>query len=204
MASDRSTPESAQPAGEAKRAATPLTRLGLEAGPLLVFFVTNSLYGIMVGTACFMVATTVSLALSLRLEGRLPIMPLVGCVFVLAFGGLTLALGNDLFIKIKPTIVNLLFAAVLFAGLAVRRNLLKLMMGSFLHLTELGWRLLTWRWACFFVVLAGLNEVVWRNFSTDAWVSFKFFGILPLSLAFALAQVPLIQRHQAPGQGDVG
>ena len=200
MEADGSTPKPAQPGAEAPQASAQLTRLALEAGPLIVFFVTNSFYGIMVGTACFMVATLVSLALSLRLEGRVPIMPLVGCVFVLAFGGLTLLLDNDLFIKIKPTVVNLLFAGILFAGLAMRRNLLKLLMGSVLNLTERGWQLLTLRWACFFVFLAGLNEVVWRSFSTDTWVSFKLFGILPLSLAFALAQVPLIHRYQHPEQ----
>lgn len=204
MAPDGSTPKPAPPSAQAQQDAAPLTRLALEAGPLIVFFVANSFYGIMAGTACFMVATLVSLALSLRLEGRLPIMPLVGCVFVLAFGGLTLLLDNDLFIKIKPTFVNLLFAGTLFVGLLMRRNLLGLLMGGVLHLTERGWRLLTLRWACFFVFLAVLNEVVWRSFSTDTWVSFKLFGILPLSLAFALAQVPLIQRYQHPEQPDAG
>ena len=123
-------------------------------------------------------------------------MPLVGAVFVLIFGGLTLALDDDLFIKIKPTVVNCLFATLLFAGLAWRRSLLKLLMGSVLVLDEIGWRKLTWRWAFFFVALAVLNEIVWRNFSTDVWVNFKVFGLLPLSLVFGAAQIPLILRHQ--------
>lgn len=176
----------------------PLARLAIEAGPLVVFFVTNRFYGIMVGTAVFMVATAISVAVSYRLERRVPIMPLVGCVFVMVFGGLTLIMDDDLFIKIKPTVVNLLFAAVLFVGLALRRRYLKLVMGSVLQIDDDGWRRLTWRWAFFFVALAILNEIVWRNFSTDAWVNFKVFGLMPLSMVFGLAQVPLIMRHQLP------
>ncbi|MGP1394414.1 MAG: septation protein A [Inquilinaceae bacterium] len=176
----------------------PLARLAIEAGPLVVFFLANRFYGIMVGTAVFMVATAISVAVSYRLERRVPIMPLVGCVFVMAFGGLTLFLRDDIFIKIKPTVVNLLFASVLFVGLALRRRYLKLVMGSVLQIDDDGWRRLTWRWAVFFVVLAILNEIVWRNFSTDAWVNFKVFGLMPLSMVFGLAQVPLILRHQLP------
>ena len=114
----------------ARPAVSPFGRLALEAGPLLVFFITNNQFGIMTGTAVFMVATLVSVVLSYRLERRLPLMPLVGCFFVMVFGGLTLALDDDLFIKLKPTVVNCLFAAILFVGLAVRRQLLKLLMGG--------------------------------------------------------------------------
>ena len=179
-----------------------LARLAIEAGPLLIFFVTNNLYGLMVGTGCFMVATLASLLISLKVEKRLPIMPLVGCLFVLAFGGLTLALDDELFIKIKPTVVNLLFAAALIGGQLAGRNFLNLITGGMLHLTERGWQVLTWRWAAFFVVLAVLNEIVWRTVSTDTWVSFKVFGILPLTLVFAAAQTPLILRHQPPSPGS--
>lgn len=182
----------------AKPGPTPFARLAIEAGPLAVFFIANYLRGIMTGTAVFMAATAASLAVSYRLERRLPVMPVVGCFFVLLFGGLTLALDDALFIKLKPTVVNLLFAAVLFAGLALRRPLLKLLMGSVLSLTDEGWRRLTWRWAIFFVVLAALNELVWHNVSTDTWVSFKVFGLMPLSILFGLAQLPLILRHQHP------
>lgn len=182
----------------AKPAISPFARLAIEAGPLVVFFLANRVGGIMTGTAVFMAATAASLAASYRLERRLPVMPVVGCCFVLLFGGLTLWLDDDLFIKLKPTVVNLLFAGVLFAGLALRRPLLRLLVGGMLSLTEEGWRLLTWRWAFFFLALAALNEVVWRNFSTDVWVSFKVFGLLPLSILFTLVQVPLILRHQLP------
>ena len=193
----------AVPAAGPEADAAPFRRLALEAGPLVVFFVTNNLYGIMIGTGAFMAATAVSLTLSLRLERRVPLMPLVGAVFVLIFGGLTLALDDDLFIKLKPTVVNCLFATILFVGLATGRSLLKLLMGSMLQLDEAGWRSLTWRWAFFFVALAILNEIVWRNFSTDFWVNFKVFGLMPLSVLGA-AQIPLILRHQIPAPGSDG
>lgn len=175
---------------------SPFRRLAFEAGPLLLFFITNQAAGIMPATAVFMVATVVAVVLSVRIERRWPIMPIVGCAFVLIFGGLTLWLDDALFIKLKPTVVNLLFAAILFAGLATGRNVLKLMMGTVFELTERGWRILTWRWAVFFVVLAVVNEIVWRSFSTEFWAGFKLFGILPLTLAFALAQMPVLMRHQ--------
>lgn len=176
---------------------TPLRRLGLEAGPLVVFFVANQLSGIMVATALFMVATVIAVAASIRLERRWPVMPIVSCGFVLVFGGLTLWLDDAIFIKLKPTIVNLLFAAILFFGLITGRHLLKLVMGQMIELTERGWRILTWRWAGFFVVLAVINEIVWRSFSTEFWAGFKLFGIMPLTLIFAAAQIPLIMRDQA-------
>lgn len=175
---------------------SPILRLALEAGPLAVFFVTNNLYGLMTGTGAFMVATTLALAMSWQLERRLPVMPLVGCFFVLLFGGLTLWLDDELFIKIKPTAVNLLFAAALFTGLAMKRNLMKIVMGTVMEMDDAGWRILTVRWAWFFVLLAILNEVVWRSFSTDVWVNFKVFGIMPLTLLFSALQVPVILRHQ--------
>lgn len=176
---------------------SPLLRLALEAGPLAVFFVANARAGIFVGTGAFMAAVTISLAASYRLEGRLPVMPLVTAVFVLVFGGLTLWLGDEEFIKLKPTIVNLLFAGILLGGLAVGRALLKPLFGTAFALTDAGWRVLTLRWALFFVALAVLNEVVRRGFTSDTWVSFKVFGILPLTLVFGLSQVPLLQRYQA-------
>lgn len=176
----------------------PLLRLLIEAGPLAAFFFANAQAGIMTGTAVFMAATALSLAASWHLERRVPIMPLVGAVFVLVFGGLTLYLNNDLFIKLKPTLVNLLFASVLFTAHFMRRNVLKHLLGTVIMLDEAGWRILALRWACFFVVLAVLNEAVWRSLTTDAWVNFKVFGILPLTLLFSAVQTPLILRHQLP------
>lgn len=186
---------------------SPFLRLALEAGPLAVFFFVNAQAGLMTGTGAFMAATVVSLGWSWRMERRLPIMPLVGCCFVMIFGGLTLWLNDEVFIKLKPTLVNLLFAAALFTAHFMRRNLLKRLLGAMMSLTEEGWRTLALRWACFFVLLAALNEIVWRSFSTDVWVNFKVFGILPLTLLFSALQTPLILRHQlpeTPGDGETG
>jgi intracellular septation protein len=175
----------------------PMRRLALEAGPLVVFFLANQFWGIMVATALFIAATLIAVAASIRIERRWPVMPIVSCFFVVVFGGLTLWLDDAIFIKIKPTIVNLLFAALLFFGLATGRNLLKIVMGQMLDLSEGDWRTLTWRWAGFFVVLAIVNEVVWRSFSTEFWAGFKLFGIMPLTILFAMAQLPLIMRSQS-------
>ena len=202
MTSDTESQAATNPSGanqsganDSRPALSPFARLAIEAGPLAVFFIANNWHGIMVGTAAFMIATAISVLLSIRLERRLPLMPILSCGFVLIFGGLTLTLNDELFIKIKPTVVNMLFASFLLVGLAAGRGVLKVMMGSILSLTDEGWRRLSWRWAWFFVFLAGLNEVVWRNFSTDDWVSFKVFGIMPLTLVFALLQMPLINRY---------
>ena len=176
----------------------PLLRLALEAGPLAVFFYCNAKFGIFTATGVFMVTTVVALAVNWALERRLPIMPMVSGGFVMVFGSLTLLLQDDLFIKMKPTIVNCLFAIALFGGLAFGKSLLKPMFGAAFQLTELGWRLLTYRWAFFFVALAVANEVVWRNFTTDTWVDFKVFGIMPITIVFTFAQMPLILKHQIP------
>lgn len=181
---------------QAPRTQHPLVRLAVELGPLLVFFFANSRWGIYAGTGAFMAAIAVSFSVSLWIERRVPVMPLVTAVVVLVFGTLTLVLHDDLFIKLKPTIVNGLFAAILAFGLLTKRNFLQIVLGTVLTLDDAGWRKLTVRWAVFFVVLAVINEVVWRNFSTDTWVSFKVFGIMPLTLVFSLAQVPLLTKHQ--------
>jgi len=178
------------------RPINPLLKLALELGPLAVFFVVNARADLLSATAAFMVSTLVALAVSYVLQKRLPLMPMVTGVVVLVFGGLTLALNDDTFIKLKPTIVNSLFAIVLFSGLIFwKRPLLGLVLDSVISIDDDGWRALTLRWAFFFVFLAVLNEIVWRNFSSDFWVSFKVFGIMPITLVFALAQIRLIERH---------
>jgi intracellular septation protein len=179
-----------------------LLKIALEMGPLLVFVLSNAKFGILTGTLAFVIATVVALAASWLIQRKIPLMPLIAGVFVLVFGGLTVLLEDDLFIKIKPTLVNLLFAAALGFGLATKRNYLQLVLGSALSLTEQGWRSLTIRWAIFFVILAILNEAVWRSVDTDMWVNFKVFGILPLTLLFSLTQVPLILRHALPDPKD--
>ncbi len=182
----------------ARSPVNPFVRLFVELGPLVVFFVSNGRWGIFAGTAAFMVAIVVSFVASLWMERRVPAMPLVTAVVVLVFGGLTLFLHDELFIKLKPTIIYSLFAAILAFGLVTRRNFLQIVLGTVLQVDEEGWRKLTIRWAAFFVVMAVVNEVVWRSFSTDTWVSFKLFGFLPMVLAFSLAQMPLMNRHQLP------
>ena len=170
-------------------------RLLLEVGPLVGFFIMNARFGIFVATGAFMVATTIALTTMWGFERKLPIMPVVSGFFILIFGSLTIVLQDELFIKLKPTIVNLMFASILGGGLLVKRQLLKLLLGSVLTLDQKGWTVLTIRWAAFFVVLAILNEVVWRTQTTDFWIQFKLFGIMPLTLAFSMAQLPLIKQH---------
>lgn len=191
------SPTAEPPAQPQPGDAAAFRRLGLEAGPLVVFFVVNQFWDIFSATAAFMVATVVAVALSLKLERRVPLMPLVSSFFVLLFGGLTLMLEDDLFIKIKPTVVNLLFAAILFASLGLRRHILKVLLGTMMVMSDQGWRTLAWRWAFFFIFLAVVNEVVWRSFSTEFWAGFKLFGIMPMTLVFAAAQVPLLMREQS-------
>jgi len=125
-----------------------------------------------------------------------PAMPLVTGVFVFVMGGLTLYLHDELFIKLKPTIVNVLFASILLGGLAYGHSLLKYLFSDVFQLLDEGWRKLTLRWALFFLFLAVLNEIVWRFFSTDFWVAFKVFGIMPLTLIFSIMQLGLMQRYQ--------
>ena len=175
----------------------PLLKLVLEIGPLAIFFIANAKFGIFAATGAFMVAITISLTLSRLVFGKLAIMPLVTGVFVMVFGGLTLWLQDETFIKLKPTIVNILFATIMLGGLYFKKLVWKLLFGDVIQLTDEGWQKLQLWWGIFFLVLAALNEVVWRNFSTDMWVNFKVFGIMPLTFIFSLALLPLMMRHQS-------
>jgi len=197
----------------------PVLKLALEMGPLALFFLANArpqLFsavapafaagtpdaGIFVATVVFMIATLVALAVSYALTRHLPVMPLVSGIVVLIFGGLTLWLKDETFIKMKPTIINGLFGAVLLGGLALGRPLITYVLDAVFNLTDEGWRKLTLRWGIFFLVLALLNEIVWRNFSTDFWVSYKVFGTMPLTFLFAAAQVPLLMRYESKAGAD--
>ena len=195
-----------------KKEMNPLLKLALELGPLLIFFFANTrgewlvqkfpvlgAFGgpIFLATGLFMIATAIALVVSWILVRSLPIMPLVSGVVVFVFGALTLYLQDDVFIKMKPTIVNTLFGAVLLGGLAFGKSLLGYVFDSTFKLDAEGWRKLTFRWGLFFLFLALANEIVWRNFSTDAWVAFKVWGIMPITLVFTLSQMPLIMRHSA-------
>ncbi len=173
-----------------------LLKMLVELGPLVVFFIANAATkSIFWGTGAFMLATAIALFASRALFGRLPIMPMISGVFVLFFGGLTLWLQDALFIKVKPTIVNTLFALILLGGLAFGQSLLRHVLGDVFKLTAAGWRILTLRWAMFFLVLALLNEVVWRNFSEEFWIAFKMVGVMPLTIIFGVAQLRLLRRH---------
>ena len=198
------------PSDPKKKEINPLLKFALELGPLLVFFFANArgewlaarfpalteLGGpIFIATGLFMAATAIALSVSWVLTRTLPMMPLVSGVIVFVFGGLTLWLQDATFIKMKPTIVNSLFAAVLLGGLLFGKSLLGYVFDSAFRLDAEGWRKLTFRWGLFFVFLAVVNEVVWRNFLEDAWVAFKVWGIMPITIAFTLAQMPLIMRH---------
>src|SRR4051812_47053009 len=209
---------SQQPAA-AKPHLNPILKLALDLGPLLLFFYANAkpaLFepwlaplipaavqtgehaGIFVGTAVFMVAIVAALIISYLLTRRLPIMAIVSAVVVLVFGGATLFFQNEAFIKLKPTIIYLLFAGTLFGGLIFRKPLLAMVFDQMFHLTEEGWRKLTMRWALFFLALAVLNEIVWRTQSTDTWVTFKVFGVVPLTFVFAALQYPLLTKYAVP------
>jgi len=180
----------------------PLLKLAFDLGPLLLFFFANSRYGIFVATGTFMAAVLAALAASYGLTRTLPIMPVVTAIIVVVFGGLTLLLHNDTFIKIKPTILYVLFGAVLLGGLTAGKSFLGILFDSLFHLTEEGWRKLTVRWALFFFALAVLNEIVWRNASTDLWVDFKVFGVLPLTLLFGALQYPLLKKYAVEPAAD--
>ena len=172
-----------------------LVKTFLEFGPLVVFFAVNAKFGIFAATGTFMVLSTASLGISWILTRKVAMMPLVTAVFVLVFGGLTLWLNDATFIKIKPTLVYCLFAAILMGGYLFHRYFLENLFGAALRLDEAGWRIMTVRWSGFFIALALLNEYVWRNFSTDMWVNLKVFGFAPLTVGFALLQSGLIRRH---------
>jgi len=175
----------------------PGLKLALDIGPLILFFAANARFGIYAATAAFMVAVVVALGVSYVLTRHLPVMPMVTAFVVLVFGGLTLVLHDELFIKLKPTIIYVLFGSVLVGGLAFRKPLLGMVFDSVFNLTEEGWRKLTVRWALFFLVLAVLNEIVWRTQTTDFWVSFKLFGVVPLTLLFGALQIRLLTKYEA-------
>jgi intracellular septation protein len=197
---------------QAKRELHPLVRLALEFGPLAVFFLANA-YGdrwfgvtpdrrIFVATGVFIAATLVALALMWLLTRKIALMPLVSAVVVTVFGGLTLALDDALFIKLKPTIVNTMFGVILLTGLAFGKSFLSVLLDSVMQMDAEGWRKLTFRWGLFFFFLAAINEIVWRTQSTDFWVAFKVWGVMPITIAFALSQTPLIMRHELKKEGE--
>ena len=173
-----------------------LYKLLIDIGPLAVFFIFYTRSGLQASILPFMVATVIAVLFSYILEKKIPIMPTVGAGIVLLFGGLTIYFDNDVFFKMKPTIINVLFAVILYGGILINKHLLKYLLGAALKLEEAGWKILTQRWIGFFIALAVLNEIVWRTQSTDVWVNFKVFGILPITFIFTMTQFPLIKKYQ--------
>lgn len=182
----------------------PGLKLALELGPLALFFLSFWMFNIYVATGLMMVAVPITLGVSYKLLGRIPIMPLVTAAIVVIFGSLTLFYHDETLIKIKPTVLYVLFAGALFFGQFFNKPMLKIMFDGAFHLTPEGWRKLTWRWAFFFLFLAALNELVWRTQTTEHWVTFKSFGFLPLTILFAVAQAPLISKFEAKGEEGAG
>jgi intracellular septation protein len=212
----QSAPNAPHTAAEKKL--NPWLKVTLEMGPLALFFIANAqgeriaerfpalaaLGGpIFLATFTFIVATLLALAVSFALTRKLPLMPFVTAIVVVVFGGLTLWLQNETFIKMKPTVIYLLFGGVLLGGLAFGRSFLGYVFDAVFQLSDEGWRKLTLRWGLFFLALAVLNEALWRSVSTDVWVAFKVFGFLPLTFLFALSQMPLINRY-ALATGETG
>ena len=171
-------------------------KLLIDIGPLAVFFIFYTRSGLQESILPFMVATVIAVLFSYILEKKIPIMPTVGAAIILIFGGLTIYFDNEVFFKMKPTIINFLFAAILYGGSLINKPLLKYLLGAALKLEEIGWKILTQRWIGFFIALAVLNEIVWRTQTTDIWVNFKVFGILPITFIFTMTQFPLIKKYQ--------
>ena len=180
-----------------QRKLDPKLKFALELGPLALFFLSYWKFGLKPATGVMVVAAVAALVVSYVKLRRLPIMPMVTAAIVVIFGSLTLVFNDSTFIKVKPTVLYSLFAGGLFFGLAFRRPILQIMFDGALQLTETGWRILTWRWAFFFLAMAALNEYVRHAFTESTWVAFKSFGFLPLTVVFALAQTPVVLKHEA-------
>jgi intracellular septation protein len=173
----------------------PVFKLVTELGPLIVFFVANAKFNLFVATGAFMVAIVAAMIASYVVVRHVPMMAIVTAVIVLVFGTLTLVLHDETFIKVKPTIIYGLFAAILGGGLLFGRSFIAILFNQMFNLTPKGWRILTMRWALFFLGMAALNEIVWRTQSTDFWVAFKAFGAIPITMIFAMTQMPVIKRY---------
>lgn len=189
---------------KSRAAMPPLARVATDLGPLILFFGAFELYGIYAATAVFMAAVFAALGYGYSREGKFLPMPLFTAALVLVFGGLTLYLKNDIFIKMKPTVLYAFFGVLLIGGLRFNRLFIKYVFAQAFELGDEGWRKLTWRWGFFFLALAILNETVWRNFPTAIWVDFKVWGIMPLIFLFAAAQTPLVMRHEHASKNETG
>ena len=173
-----------------------ILKLLIDIGPLAIFFIFYTRSDLQSAILPFMIATIIAVLFSYTMEKKIPVMPTVGAVIILVFGGLTIYFNNEVFFKMKPTIINLLFAVILYGGIVLKKSLLKYLLGAALKLQDKGWSILTKRWIVFFVALAILNEIIWRTQSTDIWVNFKVFGILPITFIFTVTQFSVIKKYQ--------
>ena len=171
-------------------------KLLIDIGPLAVFFIFYTRGDLKTAILPFMIATIIAVLFSYIIEKKIPIMPTAGAVIILIFGGLTIYFDNETFFKMKPTIINLLFAGILYGGIIFNKPLLRYLLGAALKLQDEGWDILTKRWIGFFIALAILNEIIWRTQTTDIWVNFKVFGILPITFIFTLTQFSTIRKYQ--------
>ena len=171
-------------------------KLIIDIGPLAVFFIFYTRSDLQSAILPFMIATVIAVLFSYTFEKKIPVMPTVGAIIILVFGGLTIYFDNDVFFKMKPTIINLLFAVILYGGIVLKKPLLRYLLGAALKLQDEGWSILTKRWIGFFIALAILNEIIWRTQSTDIWVNFKVFGILPITFIFTITQFSVIKKYQ--------
>lgn len=188
----------------------PGLRMAIDFGPLIIFFAVNFLAGgeqisrVVTATVAFMAATGAAMAVSRWKAGHISPMLWMSGGLVLVFGGLTIYFHDETFIKIKPTIIYLMFASVLVFGLITGRPLLQFVLESaYPGLSPKGWRQLTINWAVFFTVQAALNEAVWRNTSWDFWVAYKLWGVIPMTLIFAMANLPMLMKHGMQVAGDI-
>ena len=173
-----------------------ISKLLIDIGPLAVFFIFYTRSDLKTAILPFMIATIIAVLFSYIIEKKIPIMPTVGAAIILVFGGLTIYFDNETFFKMKPTIINLLFAGILYGGVILNKSLLRYLLGAALKLQDEGWDILTKRWIGFFIALAILNEIIWRTQTTDIWVNFKVFGILPITFIFTLTQFSTIKKYQ--------
>ena len=172
-----------------------LTSFFLDFLPLLIFFIVNKNSGIILATIAIVITTPITTLIYYILNKKVPKTQVITLFFILIFGSLTIALNDEIFIKIKPTLINVTLALILFIGLVSGRSFLKIFLSPALELTEKGWRIATYSWILFFLFLAVINEIVWRLFTTDTWVSFKVFGILPITFLFTVILFLLISKH---------
>jgi len=167
--------------------------------PIIIFFAVYKLSKapnpLIAATLCMIIATFITLIVAYILTRKIPMMALASGVILTVFGGLTILLKNDIFIKMKPTIINLIFAAILFYGYYKKKLFLSTLLGDKIQISNRAWHVLSLRWGMFFTFLAILNEIIWRNFPTDFWVQFKVFGMMPISILFTLSQAPFMMKE---------